>query len=138
MSAEDNKAIAQRFFHALNDKNISAFDDLIAEDYIQHNPLVGQGREALKQFMPMYFAAFPDLRVSLEDLIADESKVVARWTMYGTHQGEFLGMPATGRKIEITGMDMWRVAGGKLAEHWDQLDNLGMMQQLGMIPTPGQ
>src|SRR5436190_7142778 len=138
MSAEQNKALAQRFFKALNDKDTSAFDEVIAEAYVQHNPMVGQGREALKQFMPGYFAAFPDLRINLEDLIAHDNKVVARWTMLGTHQGNFMGLPPTGERINITGMDIWRAANGKLAEHWDQMDFLGMMQQLGMIPPPGQ
>lgn len=136
MSAEDNKALARRFVDAVNNKDLSVFDEIIAEDYIQHNPQVAQGREGVKQFFTYFFSAFPDLQLTVEDILADEDRVVTRWTMRGTHQGEFFGIPATGRQVAVTGMDIWRIADGKAAEHWDSIDNLGMLQQLGVIPSP--
>jgi steroid delta-isomerase-like uncharacterized protein len=112
------------------------FNEMIAEDYIQHNPQVEQGREGVKQFFTYFFSAFPDLQLTVEDILAEGDRVVTRWTMRGSHHGEFFGIPATGRQVTVTGMDIWRIADGKAAEHWDSIDNLGMLQQLGVIPSP--
>ncbi|MDQ3928978.1 MAG: ester cyclase [Chloroflexota bacterium] len=136
MSAEDNKALARRFVEAINNKDMSMFDEIIAEDYIQHNPQVAQGREGVKLFFAYFFSAFPDLHLTADDIVAQDDRVATRWTMRATHRGEFFGVPATGRRVVVTGMDLWRIADGKAAEHWDSIDNLGMLQQLGVIPAP--
>jgi predicted ester cyclase len=90
----------------------------------------------LKQYAAMNLGAFPDVRVSVEDQIAEGDMVVTRWTATGTHTGELMGIPPTGRRIEISGITINRFSGGRIAEDWYQSDDLGMMQQLGVIPWP--
>ena len=121
----------------LNEKNVSLLDDILAESYVDHNPFPGQepGREGIKQTLNTMLAAFPDLSVTVEDQIADGDKVVSRWTGTGTHSGEFMGIPATGNKVTVTGMGIDRIAGGKIVEHWEEFDAMAMMQQLGVIPS---
>ena len=82
--------------------------------------------------------AFPDIQMNVEDMIAEADKVVARVSVSGTHQGEFMGIDPTGNRVAITGIDILRIADGKIVEHWGNFDDLGMMQQLGVIPEPGQ
>ena len=112
-------------------------DELVGANIIDHSPMPGQGpgSEGLKDALTMFRGAFPDLQVTIEDMIAEGEKVVVRVTMRGTHQGEFMGIPATNKKIEIGEMHIVRFAGGKMVEHWGQEDSLGTMQQLGVIPT---
>jgi predicted ester cyclase len=86
----------------------------------------------------MYLTAFPDLHLTIEDLIAEGDKVVDRQTARGTHQGTFMGIPPTGKQITVTAMNISRIVGGKIVEHWVELDTLGMLQQLGVVPMPGQ
>ena len=86
----------------------------------------------------MYLTAFPDLHFTVEDLIAEGDKVVARLTVRGTQQGAFMGIPPTGKHVTVTGIDINRLAGGKSVEHWLNMDTLGLLQQLGVIPAPGQ
>ncbi len=139
MPAEENKAIVRRFYEEFfNDGNPAAADQLLAPSYVAHLP--GQelrGPEAQKQFHSMYRAAFPDGRVVIDDLIAEGDKVVVRFTARFTHRGEFMGLPPTGKEVMVTGIDIYRVAGSQIAELWEQIDALGMMQQLGAIPVPG-
>jgi steroid delta-isomerase-like uncharacterized protein len=85
----------------------------------------------------MYRSAFPDMRVTIEDLVAEGDKVAARWSVTGTHRGELMGIPATGKRVTVTGIEINRFAGGKLVEHWESFDQLSMMQQLGVVPAPG-
>lgn len=140
MSADQNKALVRRFFDLVREGNIDAFDDLISPDLIEHEELPGltRNREGVKQFFRMFGQAFPDLQITLDDVLADEEKVVARSTWRGTHQGEFMGLPATGKAITFSVIDIMRVADGKMVEHWGQADTLGLLQQLGAIPAPGQ
>jgi steroid delta-isomerase-like uncharacterized protein len=86
----------------------------------------------------MFLAAFPDLNITVEDLIAEGDRVVARWTLRGTHQGASLGMPPTGKQVTMPGISVVRLAGGKSAEQWVIHDQLGMLQQLGLVPAPAQ
>lgn len=139
MSAGENKAVVRQLYEDLfNQKNLAALDGVTAPNFVDHDPdnptadLAGA-----RQYFRMMFAAFPDLRVTVEDMIAEGDTVVARVTVSGTHQGEFLGIPPGGKQVTITGIDILRLADGKLVEHWGQFDSLGMMQQLGVIPTPG-
>jgi len=138
--SEENKAIARRFFKEVwNEGNLSAIDELAAANYEDHNqpPGMPSGIEGVKQTIAMYQTAFPDTRMTVEDEFAQGDRVVIRWTARGTHTGELMGIPPTGKQVTVTGIDVYRVAGGKLVERWGEFDQMGMMQQLGVVPTPG-
>lgn len=138
---EENKAIEARFIEeVLNEKNLDAADELVAEDVVELDPFPGQeqGREGLKQLLGMLFAAFPDWRWTIEEMIAEGNKVANRFTWRGTHQGDFLGIPPTGRQVEVKGVVIDRIIEGKIADTRILMDNLGLMQQLGVIPSPEQ
>jgi len=137
MSAEQNKALARRFYEIFNAANTAALDKLVSPDYIQHAPGVPPGRDGVKMYMGMFRAAFPDAHLHVEDLVAEGDRVSGRWTVHGTQKGELMGIPATGKTIQISGIDIWRVENGLLAEHWDSWDQMGMMQQLGAMTPPG-
>jgi steroid delta-isomerase-like uncharacterized protein len=137
--SEENKAVARRIIEEVwNKKNLDAIDELIAADYVDHTlpPGVPPGRDGAKAFIGMYVNAFPDVKITIEDMIAKGDKVAIRWSATGTHTGELMGIPATGKQITVTGLDITRFAGGKSVEFWGQFDQMGMMQQLGVIPTP--
>ena len=139
--SEENKALIRRFFKEVwNEKNLDAIDELVAADQVDHDrpPGLPPGREGAKAFIGAYLNAFPDVKITIEDMIAKGDKVVTRWNATGTHTGELMGIPATGIQISITGIDITRYSGGKSVEHWGQFDQLGMMQQLGVVPVPGQ
>jgi len=139
MSAEENKALVRRFYdEVLNKKNLAAIDQISAANYVDHSapPGVPPGLAGEKAWFAMLHAAFPDGRTTIEDIVADGDKVVVRGVMTGTHKGEFLGVPATGKKVEIRGIDMIRIQNGKSVEHWGQWDTMGLMQQLGVVPPP--
>ncbi|HZU02399.1 MAG TPA: ester cyclase [Ktedonobacteraceae bacterium] len=141
MSTEDNKALVNRYFHAAwNQGNPAVIDELFAATFQAHNPAVPNGgsREGFKQFNSVFRSAFPNLRISQDDVIAEGDQVVTRFTVHGTHQGELQGIPPTGKQMTITGIEIVRVSGGKIVEAWSEFDQLGMLQQLGVIPAPGQ
>ncbi len=137
--SEQNKAIMHRVYDSLKAHNLDAFVEAFAPNFVEHNTPPGQdpGLEGVKQQISMLFAAFPDVQFTIEDLIAEGDKVVARGRMTGTHQGEFMGIPATGKQVTQTGIQIARIAKGKVVESWLQVDNLGLMQQLGVIPAQG-
>jgi steroid delta-isomerase-like uncharacterized protein len=139
MSTEQNKAIVRRF---LEDYTPAVVDDLLVPNYIHHDPSLPpemqHGRDAYKQINTMFHAAFPDLTVTVEDLVAEGNKVAARWVWGGTQRGEMMGIPPTNKQVTATGTSIHRVAEGKIVESWFNFDSLGMMQQLGVVPTPGQ
>ncbi len=131
---EENKALLRRVIdEVFNQHNLDAADQYYPGDYLQHNSHVPPGLAGFKQFFTMHFAAFPDLHATIEDLIAEGDKVAARLTWRGTHKGEFEGVAPTGKQITFTTMEFFRVGDGKLAEHWDEVDLLGMLQQIGVI-----
>jgi steroid delta-isomerase-like uncharacterized protein len=141
VSTEENKAIIRRYTEEVWSKgNLAVVDEIFATNYVAHNPLPGQtpGVNGLKQSVTMVRAAFPDWHATVEDMIAEEDKVVNRWSARGTHQGEFMGIAPTGKQITLTGISIQRIAGGKIVEDWLQADMMGMMQQLGVVPPPGQ
>ncbi len=145
MTTEENKAISRRVGEEIfNGGDLDLADELYAPDYVLHDPSLPEdlhGPEGLKRYVAMTRAAFPDARVTVEDQVAEGDKVVDRWTARGTHTGEFMGIPPTGRRIEVSGVTISRFAGGKIAEDWYQGDDLGMMRQLGVIPSgeaPGE
>ena len=139
MSAGENKAIARRGYEAINQNNLDALDEVVAPDLTDHDPAPGQapGLEGVKQWFSSMHTAFPDFRMNVEDMIAEGDKVVARVRLSGTHQGEFMGIDATGNRVTITGIDILRInADGKIMERWGNFDDLGMMQQLGVMEPP--
>ncbi len=140
MSTEANKAIVRHFEALFNEKQVDGADQFVARDYIDHGALPGQapGLDGAKRKWAMFITAMPDLHVPIEDMVAEGDKVVVRWTAEGTHQGKLLGIPPTGKRLRFSGISIYRLAGGKVAEVWEQFDRLGLMQQLGVVPTRGQ
>jgi steroid delta-isomerase-like uncharacterized protein len=141
MSLEENKALIRRYFAAIDaacqSGNADILDEFLAPDFVEHNPFPGipATRDGWKQAFLMFDAATPGYHV-VEDLIAEGDKVVARITAHGTHEGELFGIPATGKTMRMSAIGMWRIADGKIVEHWYEADNLGMMQELGVVPIP--
>ena len=142
MSTEQNKAVFRRLVEEiLNQGNVSLFDELVAPDFIEHEELppgIPEGREGSIMMFTQLRSAFPDFNAEIEDLIAEGDRVVVRMNWTGTHQGDFMGIPATGNSFSIEVIDIVRIEDGKFAEHWGVMDNMGMMQQLGLVPEPGQ
>ena len=140
MSTEENKKKLRRIleeFHSEGQLHLA--DEIVAPTYFVHG-IPGQppGPEGLKQGSAWLHAGFPDLRFTVEDQIAEGEKVVTRWTLRGTHQGEFLGIAPTGKRATWTGVSIWRFAEGKAVEAWVEMDWLGLLQQLGAFPIPGE
>jgi steroid delta-isomerase-like uncharacterized protein len=141
MSVEENKAIELRFFEeVVNKRNLAVIDELFATNFVDHSavPGIAADREGLKQYFAMVHSAFPDFHSTLEDMFAEGDKVVQRFTARGTHQGEFMGIAPTGKQVTIPGIAIHRITDGKIVENWVNMDMLSMMQQLGVIPPPGQ
>jgi steroid delta-isomerase-like uncharacterized protein len=139
MSTEENKAIVRRYLdEAWIKKNVSVIDELMASDYARYLP--GQpkplDREGQKQRIAGFHKAMPDLDFVVDDLFAEGDRVVFRVTIRGTHQGAFMGVAPTGKQVTVTAIDIARLENGKIVDHWGQMDMLGLMQQLGLIPTP--
>ena len=139
--SEENKTIFRRYVEELgNEGNFDLADEIFA-DYLSHQPdgsVLERGPEDVKRFMGEFRSAFPDFHTTIEDQIAEGDRVATRWTMRGTHEGEFRGIASTGKQIAVTGIGIFRFADGKVVESWDNFDQLGMMQQLGVIPSPEQ
>jgi steroid delta-isomerase-like uncharacterized protein len=141
MSAEESKATMHRYLGVFEQGNIDVLDELLAPDYINHTPATPDlptGPEGVKGVVSMFRSAMPDLRVVVEDMIAEGDKVATRYTLEGTHEGELFGVPPTGQRLSIKSFTVERVSEGKIREHWRVSDNLDMMQQLGVIPPPGE
>ncbi len=136
MSTEQNKAVARRWYEeGSNKQNVAVIDELFTAGFVTHNPVIpGGNREGFKQFVAS--ADLLDLRTTVEDMIAEGDKVVARFVVQGTPQGDFMGIPATGKSFTMTAIDILRFEDGKIAEHWLESDQLGMLQQLGAILAP--
>jgi len=140
MSAEQNKSIVRRWIEeGWNKHNLAVIDEVYAPNFVQHEPepQTVKSSEDLKQYVGTYLTAFPDLQLSIEDLIAEGDKVVWRFVSNGTHTGPFMGIPATGKKGVITGIVIFRLENSRIAEAWLNIDALGLLQQLGVIPMPG-
>jgi len=139
--SEENKAIARRFLEeGFNTGDPTVADEIIDPNFSYHDPgtpPLPSGPEGFNQLLSMYHEAFPDIHVTIEDLIAEGDKVVVRWTGGGTNTGEMMGMPPTGKAFKVTGVNTFRISGGKVVDTWVSFDTLGMMQQLGIVPTPG-
>jgi len=139
VSAEDNIKLIQRFYdEGWNANNLDVYDELVTDDFVDHQAVPGlpPGREGFKLLNVMFRSAFPDVYVAVENIVADDDKVGCRWRSGGTHQGELFGIPATGKTVEITATVFYRVEDGRLAEGWINRDDLGLMRQLGVVPSP--
>lgn len=137
MTEERNKALNRRFVEeVINQGNLDAIEELIDPGVVDHAAPEGfpAGREGARQFAAMMRSAFSDLHITIEEMIAEGDKVAVRSTWSGTHKGEFMGIPATGRRVTVGQIDITRVADGRMVEHWGQFDALGLMQQLGVVP----
>ena len=134
--SEEDKALSRRAWEEIvNQKNLDAIDEFFTADCLWHQPDQDlQGPEQAKQFVGMYLSAFPDTQVSVEDVIAEGDRVVTRVRLGGTHQAELMGIAPTQRQIEVKGVTIHRIEGGKIVEEWERYDNLSVMQQLGLVP----
>ena len=138
--AEGSRRLLEESF---NQGNLALIDELVAPDAVNHDPSTPahmralRGPEVLKRTVEMYRAAFPDVRISVDDVIAADDKVVLRWHSEGTHRGELLGLAPTGARGSVTGISIDRWKGGKIVEAWAEWDNLGLARQLGAAPPEG-
>jgi len=139
MSAEENKAIVHRYREIHNSNDLAGLDQIVDANIVSHSGVPGMppGLEGGKMVHNMFLSAFPDSQVTTDDLIADGDEVVERFTFRGTNKGSFMGAPPTGKQVTATGMSVFRIANGKIVEHWGENDALGVMQQLGLVPVPG-
>ena len=138
MNTNTARFLAETFVQMLNTHDADLVDAFVATDYRNHNAFVDDGREANRQFWSAFFTALPDLTATMEDLVISGDRVVGRFVYRGTHRGEFMGIPASGRPVEMRSIDIWRVADGLFVEHWDELNTLEVFQQLGALPQLAQ
>jgi steroid delta-isomerase-like uncharacterized protein len=147
--SEPNRTLMRRAIEEVwNRGNFALVDELVASDFVGHSDAVGHpepaennepdGPEGYKQYFAMLRGAFPDIHFTIEDQITEGDRVVTRWVARATHKGAFQGIPPTGNQGVVTGITIYRVANGKFVEGWTNLDALGMQQQLGILPAPGQ
>jgi steroid delta-isomerase-like uncharacterized protein len=137
MSTANKELVRRVYDEVINGGNVALIDELFAADFVDHEEFPGLegGREGVKQFFTMMRTAFPDLRMAIDDLIAEGDKVVARATMSGTHKGEFMGMDPSGKQFRVSAIDVVRFADRKAVEHWGITDAAAMMEQLGAVPA---
>ncbi len=139
--SEENKAVVRRTFEEMWDKgNLGIIDELYADDFVNHNPPPGlsDDRDGFRMFVGMYTSAFPNTTMTIEDQIAEGDRVVPRWVAVGKQEGELMGIPPTGQEVRVTGIGINRVVDGKIVENWGEFDGMGLMQQLGVVPMPGE
>jgi steroid delta-isomerase-like uncharacterized protein len=136
MSAEENKDLARRSWESLSERNPDLIEEFYPPDLVWHEPDQDiRGYEEARQFVSTFFDAFPDINITVEDAIAEGDKAVTRYTIRGTHRGETEEFgPPTGRQMEVEGITIHRIEGGKIVEEWERYDNLSVMQQLRLVP----
>jgi steroid delta-isomerase-like uncharacterized protein len=140
---EENKAITRREVEEIfSGGKLEVAYEIYAADFVDHDPPLSwdmHGPEDMKEYVGMYRSAFPDLEVTLEDQVAEGDKVANRWTARGTHEGEYLGLAPTGKRVTFTGIHISRInEEGTIAESWDNYDALGLLRQIGAVSLPGQ
>ena len=137
MSTETNLTLVRRFVEEAQTRhNLAAVDDYMSPDFVDHcsPPGLPADREGVKMQFTMFFTALPDLQAIIHDQVADEHKVVTRKTLRGTHQGDLMGIPPTGKTVDIEVIDILAVTDGKITDHWNLVDQLGLLKQLGALP----
>lgn len=140
MSQLNTMLVRRAIEEVWNRGNYAIIDELVARDVVIHASQPANeihGPEGIEQFYATLRAAFPDIHFTVEDQVAEGDRVVTRWTARATHKGEFQGIPATGKQVSVTGIDIDRLANGKVVECWPVADELGLLQQIGVVPTPG-
>ncbi|MBI4491907.1 MAG: ester cyclase [Chloroflexi bacterium] len=138
-STEQNKALARQLIEIFNQRDVAALGQVLPTDYVHHDPalpLPTSGLEGYRQATQVFFDAFRDAHMTIEDLTGEEDRVAFRWTFRGTHTGPLMGIPPTGKQVSISAIQLSRVAGGKIVESWVNYDAMGLLQQLGAIPAP--
>lgn len=140
MSIETNKAlIRQGFEEGINLRKLEVFERILAPGYVNHSlPAPVPGPDGFRQVISMFLEAFPDMRITIEQVIAEGDTVVTRGSWQGSQRGAFMGVPPTGRSVQVNYIDIWRLEAGMAVENWVQMDLLGLMQQLGAVPTPAR
>jgi predicted ester cyclase len=135
---DDNKAFVRRFVDYINNDNLAAIDEFFSPDYTYHNSSMPEVKDlsTVKELNAMFYGAFPDIRFTLEDLVAEGDKVVYRGSARGTHKGEFMGIAPTSKQVTFTSIVISRIANGKFQEDWESMDGMYVLQQLGVIPRP--
>jgi steroid delta-isomerase-like uncharacterized protein len=133
----DPRALVDAYVDMLTTHDADLVDRFIAPDYVNHNVVVADGREANRAFWSGFFIGLPDVVATMEDVVISGDRVVGRFTYRGTHLGELMGIPATGARVEMRSIDIWRVEDGMLAEHWDELNLMEVFQQAGVLPRLG-
>jgi len=134
---QPGQQLAETYLSMLNNHDPDLVDRFVADEYRNHNAFVADGREANRQFWTVFFAALPDVSVTMEDLVISGDRVVGRFVYRGTHTGDLMGIPASGNPVEMRSIDIWRVKDGMFVEHWDELNLLEVFQQVGAIPPLG-
>jgi steroid delta-isomerase-like uncharacterized protein len=139
--SEENKAVIRRYVEEVqNQHRLEVIQEIFEPNIVNHDVAGGlpspQGADGISQFFGMMFVAFPDFHAVIEDQLADGDRVVTRKMVSGTHLGDLMGIPATGKRMEIPVIDIFRVVGGRCTDHWSVIDQLSMMQQLGLLPSP--
>lgn len=139
-STEVNKALVQQMLELLVRGDLNTVDQVVAPNWVNHDPSLPplQGYEGFKQLSMIFRSALPDEHIEIEDMLAEGDKVATRFRLRGTNTGSFQGMPPTGRAIDITATGIFRVVDGRGTDNWVNVDSLGLMQQLGVVPAPGQ
>lgn len=142
MSVDENKTIACRFLEEIwNNADLAVLDEVVSDDYVGHDPSapsgVLRGREALKDVMRQVHAGLPGVRITIDEVLGEGDRTAVRFTVHGTHQGELFGVPASGRQVTVESILMQRHANAKIVEAWLVRDMLGLLQQIGAIPTQG-
>lgn len=141
MPAAENKELVRRYFNEVaNNGNLDLVDEMFAPDYLHHDPANPDprgvvGPQGVKDHLLSLTRGFPDVRFEIDDVVADGDEVLVRWTATLTHTGDYFGIPPTGRRAEITGINWWRVRDGRALEGWVNRDDFGLFQQLGLIPS---
>jgi predicted ester cyclase len=135
---DDNKALVQRFYEeVINQKNLAALDQFVSPNAVNHTVPSGLP-QGPSQFLSLHLNAFPDIKATVEDLVADGDKVIARVSIRGTHQGAIRAISPTGKPISVMAINIFRIVNGKMVEHWGLADRLSALQQLGVVAPPGQ
>jgi steroid delta-isomerase-like uncharacterized protein len=134
----DYKQMAQRWFaEVMNEGKEETIDELCAESFVEHDPLPGTSpdRQGIHDFVKQVRAAFPDIEMTADDILAEGDRLAVRSTMRGTHQGEFMGIPASGKKVEVSNYDFVRFENDQVVEHWGTIDSAALMEQIGAVPA---
>jgi predicted ester cyclase len=138
MSVEQNKALRQQWTETISARKLDEAFALLSPDFVSHTARGALGIEGIRAYFEMVFTAFPDQRVTSIQMIAEGDKVVDHMRVEATHTGPFMGIPPTGKRMSWTFIDIVRYANGKMVEHWNESDQLGMMQQMGLVPAMPQ